>query len=353
LVKKLKTGGRVRAARETELIARVGGMIDAALVFNGKSVREGDTLVRLDDREYRAAFERASANLLSAQIEYRSLLDSPYRGSVDPAEAERQAALARRELERIEEVHRAGASPGPERVRARREYETRVAYLNAKREDVIASKSGLLQAMEAFERARRDLDATAVRAPFAGLLANVAVNKGEYLQPGKAICSIIDVSRLFINVDLLEHEVGAVTLGQLAEMLLPGIPGVPFRGVVRTINPLVDARSRTVSASIELVEDARRRPRPQPGMYASVGIHVETAISRLVVPREAVLVRDEKELVFVLENGRAHWRYVGTGVANEVSVEILTGILEADTVLTHGHELLADEARVRIVPGER
>ena len=347
LVQTLDLGGSVRAARDVELIARVAGQIMVLRAFNGKYLRAGDLLIKTDDREYRTAFERASANLLGAQIEYRTLSRSPFRGGADSIDLEEQAASARRGLEEDERAFRAGRIPKEAFLRGRRDYEARIAYCTAKREDVIASKSGLVHAREAFERARLDLAGTEIRAPFGGFVVNCSVSEGVYLRGGETVCRLVDMSHLFVDVEVLENECSRLAVGQNANISVPGIPGEVFHGSVCMMNPIVDSKSKTMTVTVGLHSDNVPSRLLRPGMYASVGLHAEIHPARLLVPHDALLMRDQRSLVFTRSDGRAHWRYVMLGEENEEFCEILSGIQEGDTVITAGHHTLADEAKVR------
>ena len=296
MVRMLKTAGRVRTLHETEIVAGVEGVVLSSFVHNGSFVHEGDLLARIDDREYQLAYERSAADLLGAQIEYRTL-----------------------------------------------------AYLRSNRDDGIAGKSGLLQALESFERAKRDLAMAGIRAPFAGFVANWTIVEGERLRVGSVAGMVVDLSRLTVDCELLDVEIGRIALGQEADVEVPGYPGRVFPGKVEMINPLVDQRSKTVVVTIALRPD--RTSPLRPGMFASVGIHAHGAAGRLCVPRAALLVRDGRTLVFTCTEGAAHGKYVDVGDESDDAVEIVGGLTEGDTVITSGRETLADEARVRVTRG--
>ncbi len=83
-------------------------------------------------------------------------------------------------------------------------------------------------------------------------------------------------------------------------------------------------------------------------MHAEVEVAAEIYEGRVLVPQEAVLVRGGRKLVFVVEDGRAKWRYVTTGLENERYVEILEGAKEGESVIVEGHLILAHDARVTI-----
>ncbi len=126
-------------------------------------------------------------------------------------------------------------------------------------------------------------------------------------------------------------------------------PRVRFPGIVVTISPLIDPKTRMMRATVELCP---RHIHPEseqalrPGMFASIMIVTDRLQERLLVPREALLIRDLRSLVFTAEKGRAKWHYVEVGEENLEYVEIRAGIIEGDTVLVEGHHALAHDAEI-------
>ena len=147
--------------------------------------------------------------------------------------------------------------------------------------------------------------------------------------------------------------------GREAVVTLSAFPEAPLAGRVASINPVIDPRSRTARVTVVV-------PNPdgaiKPGMYARVSIAARLFADRVMVPREAILERDNRTLVFLLEpdepngsQGTAKWTYVTTGLESDRYVEIVaargTKMLEpGQVVLTEGHYTLIHDARVRLVP---
>lgn len=95
--------------------------------------------------------------------------------------------------------------------------------------------------------------------------------------------------------------------------------------------------------------DCSERPkRLVSGLYAEVRLETERLQDRLVVPDDAVLVRQGRDLGFVIENGRAQWSYVELGARSGERVEITDGVAPRDTIAVDGHFALAHDASVRI-----
>ena len=84
-------------------------------------------------------------------------------------------------------------------------------------------------------------------------------------------------------------------------------------------------------------------------MFADLKIRIHEYQDRLLIPRDALLIRDERKVTFVYQKGRAQWHYVQTGLENDQYYEILEGLEEGDSLITSGHFNLAHDARVVIV----
>ncbi len=350
LIKGVSSSGLLRPVRMVELVPRVSGEIVAASAHEGKEVAKGEIVASIDRTEFRLAYERASSTLLAAQIEYRTLSTSPILQTMDTIQARLDLEAARETYQRVRTAYAAGRIDGPVFLRARRAYEATRAYHSANREDVIANRSGLVQAHEAFERARLDLEATEVRAPFAGRIAAWEAAVGMQAHAGRALGSLVDLSKILIDTDIVEGEAGRIRACEGAVISCMAFPRIRFSGTVRTVSPLIDLKSRMMRATVELslLRAARNAPPLllRPGMFASVLIETERLEGRLLVPREALLVRDLRQLVFTMENGLAKWHYVETGEENQEFVEIRSGLSEGDTVIVEGHHALAHDARV-------
>lgn len=311
LVLAVKANGRAAPARSTTILAQVGGRVSNVPVRESAAVGAGRVLVSLDPTEYQLAVDDAEAQVRRAEAEYRTITLFDERIE-DPAVREERARVAR-------------------------------------------ARSGLDQAEVALRRARLDLARTRVASPFAGRVADVQVVAGEFVRAGDPLLTVSDVDPIRVEAQVLETEVGYLQAGGAAEVTFAAWPGEPFRGTIRTINPLVEGESRVVRVTVEVPNPGGRI---LPGMFAEVSLDARRFPDRVLIPREAVVERDRRSVVFVYEgdqgSGLAKWRYVTPGLENDEYVEIVDdpetdGVQPGDTVLTGGHYTLIHDARVRLV----
>lgn len=310
----VRAEGQAEALRRAPLHAEVGGPVVEVPVREGDRVPAGALVARIDSSTYALDVRRREAEHARARAEFRTL------------------TLEEGELELTQE----------EREERRRQARIR---------------SGLTEAEVELAKARYELAKTEIRAPFAGRVANLAVSQGARLDAGDSVAVVLDLSQVEVDVDVLQTQVPHLAPGRRARVRFAALPGEAFAGRVVSINPLVDSESETVRVTVRLDNPEAR---VLPGMHATVEIAGRRYADRIFVPRDAIVERDRREVVFAFEPsdsaagvGRAKWKYVTTGLENDRFVEIVpseeTEMLEpGEVVLVEGHTTLTHDARVRV-----
>jgi HlyD family secretion protein len=310
-------------------------------------VRERDTLIEMDDRAYRRSLERARIALLGSQIEYATQVHSPFLGVADSAAAAKLLNEACNQLSLLRDDPHLRAGDARDVERRIRHWEAEVAYHSSDRLDVLAHKSGLSEAREAFERAQEDFAQTIIVAPFAGQLTDIRAVPQQYLHQGDVLCTLVDPASLVFEADILESELARIREGQQVDVELLGYPGRILRAVVSAVNPRVAPDGRGIRLQASFARDLTNRTiRVFPGMYAKGTLHTAIVNNGVVIPRDAVLVRNDRNVVFVVRGGRAEWRYVETGARNDTEIQILQGVHPGERVIVEGHATLVHQAPV-------
>ena len=313
LVLAVSAAGQAAPWREAIITAQVAGQVRAVARAENASVAGNAVLASIDPAEYELALSTAQARKRSAEATYRemTLFD-----------------------ERITD-----------------------ATVRAERQKAARAKSGLDEAEVAVAKAQLELNRARVRAPFAGRVANLKVQTGQYVRPGDELLTIVDLGRIKVDVQVLEGQIAFLTAGRKARVHFAAFPDQEFDGRIETINPMVDKDTRSARVVVSV---ANPQGRILPGMYARVLLDARRFADRIMVSRTAILERDRRKMLFVFEpseagsmRGLAKWRYVTTGLENETQVEIVENpetemVRPGEIVLTAGHQTLVHDARVRI-----
>ncbi|MCG8604660.1 efflux RND transporter periplasmic adaptor subunit [bacterium] len=392
LVMRLSATGLTRALQEIAVSPKVGGQVVQLPIREGQFVRQGELLMKLDDRQYLLALAEANDKLVGAQAEFRLRWQSEGRDALSEKSGEwsEKGKEWRVESERGERgagakqkngsvdslkfgasvasnknrtfVDLAGAKSlweGAQKkfgrgeiseeqfLKATLDYETARVISGEKQEELMAHKTGLTQAAVAVQRAELNLSHTEIQAPFSGMVADLEVDQGQQVSAGKACLRLVDLSRIDVEVQVLESEIGLVRAGRKAEVTFPAYPAEAFHGRVVNVNPVVDPETKTTKVTVRLDNPDRRI---LPGMFAYAKLEAQIFTDRLLVPKDAIIVRDQRKLVFVIRDGLAKWCYVETGLENEEFVEVLSssfGLQAEEMVITSGHYTLVHDARVR------
>jgi HlyD family secretion protein len=305
--------------QRARLKAEASGPVVERAVEEGTRVEKGDLIARLQNREERIALEEARAELLKARAKFQS----QYVTDADTLAA--SGMLASTDTM---------TSDAP----------------RSRRQATQAAVSGLTAARQAVERAKLNLERTRITAPFAGRVADLQLDEGQYVSRGSEICTLLRDARMRVHVDVLESDLVDVREGATAQVHVPAL-GPPddssamLEGTVWAINPQVSPESGTGRVTVSVPNPNRRLVS---GLFANVELETERLSNRLVVPDEAVLVRQGRDLVFVVEDGTAQWSYVNVGARSGDYAEITNGVAPGDTVAVDGHFALAHDAPVEV-----
>lgn len=333
--------GSIRARYSTEIKFEIAGRIEKVWVQEGQRVRKGQKLVSLDDREYRLALEEARARYLQA-LGQLAVEEEGYNGQ----DAERSLEERTGELKKLE---RDGVITRQERLDRELELGMEAVRDGAYRRELLEVRSGLSAARADSQRCELDLERTELRAPFTGVITGMTLSAGERVQVGQLLGRLVDDVNIEAEVGVLESDLGALEVGRLARLTIPALQET-FEVQVDVISPEIEEESRTCRVLLRMrSEDGRVKP----GMFARAAIAGQIYPDRLLVPREAILTRDGRPMLFKVEEDRARWVYVKLGLRNDHVVEIARvdqgGPLDPGTlVVVDNHLTLTHDAKVKV-----
>ncbi len=195
------------------------------------------------------------------------------------------------------------------------------------------------------EEARVTRNTVPVRAPISGVITQMMAREGMYVSKDTEMFTIADLSRVWVMVDVFEHQIDWIARGQTAEITVPAHPGRTWEGTVDYLYPDLDPDTRTLRVRLVF-------PNPglelKPNMFADVTIYGGPKRDILKIPRPALIVTGERETVIkALGDGRFQPVDVVTGMQRGGEVEVLSGLEAGDEIVVSGQFLIDSESSLQ------
>jgi Cu(I)/Ag(I) efflux system membrane fusion protein len=179
-----------------------------------------------------------------------------------------------------------------------------------------------------------------IRAPFSGTILESKVKKGMFLQIGEELFDFADLSTVWVLADVYEGDLARVHPGMKAEVSTTFYPG-SFYGTITSIFNVVDEKTRTVKARIELNNSARKL---KPEMYCTVKIQTKYGKETIKIPSTALMGDTEKHFVFIAVNDSTFERRdIRTGVETKDFAEVMDGLMIGERIVVVGGFFLKSE----------
>jgi Cu(I)/Ag(I) efflux system membrane fusion protein len=186
--------------------------------------------------------------------------------------------------------------------------------------------------------------------PIQGTVISKEVQQGQYVDEGMLLYQLIDLSRVWIYLDVYEQDVRLIAIGQVVEITSEAYPNESFTGRVTFIDPVVSSETRTLRVRTEF-DNPGGKLKPQMYVKAEVSIPVNDAI---VIPSSAVLSTGRRDVVWVeVDSNMFEPRAVVLGVHSESASQVLRGLREGESVVVSGGFMLESESQLQhpFVPG--
>ncbi|MGD9156380.1 MAG: efflux RND transporter periplasmic adaptor subunit [Bacillota bacterium] len=336
----ISVNGKVKPVSEAEVSAKVSGKVSQIFFVLGQTVKKGDVLFKLDDRDLRLEMELGEAALKVT----RTSLDS----SLITAETKYQEA--KRNYERLKRLYE-------KQIGSRQELESaETAYIQAEdfyKSAKLAAQDGttnaraqLERARLAYENAKTQLEYTVVRAPIDGIIATKDLKVGQYVGASTTVATLVDLSSVEVETYVSEAIINSLRRGDQAEIHVKSVSAEPLTGRITALAPAVDVKSLNYPVNIEV---ANPKGLLKSGMFADVKFTVERNKQVMAVALDAIVEEDQRKYVWLLAGDKARKRLIKTGIIDTRLAQVTEGLTAKDVVIVKGVNLLKNGAKVMVV----
>ncbi|HJT25958.1 MAG TPA: efflux RND transporter periplasmic adaptor subunit, partial [Pyrinomonadaceae bacterium] len=275
-------------------------------------------------------------------------------------------------FQRTESLYRSGVSSKSEYDRALANRDSAAALLQAARqssamtdigprkEEIRAAEAEVQQMRAALDYANTQLAATEIKAPVTGTVLQRIVERGEMVSPSAfggsgartSVVDLADLTDLQVELDISQTDFARLKSEQRAEIIPEAYPNLRFTGFIEEIAPEANRAKSTVQVKVK-VENPNEQLRPE--MNARVNFLADKpsatenkTIARVLVPKTAVVKKDDSSFVFVVKGNRVEQRTIRTGEESGDAYVVLDGLSGNESVAVAGVDKLRDGDRVKV-----
>lgn len=294
----LISNGKTVSSRKAVVPFKVNGIIKELYISNGQKVRSGELLAVIEDFEFRSQLTAAKQNLEKAVINLKKDLLTYYL-------TDDTSKLSAQEIKYS-------------RIR-----------------------SGFDDANTALKLAEFNFNNTRLYAPISGTVANLEAMQWNPSQGYQNLCTILYDEIMDVTFTVIESEFSFLRKGMPVNIIPFINDSTLITGTITQINPQVDE-----TGMIKVKAEFRNNGRLIDGMNVRIIIR-KPVPDRLVVPKEALVIRQGKDVIFVRQDSLAIWKYVTVEFENSNSISVREGLEQGDMVIVSGNVNLAHETIVR------
>ena len=374
----VSASGKIQAKRDVNISADTMGRVTELAVDEGYRVKKGQFLMQIDPRNLRTAVQRTEASLAAARSNAEQV-----RLALDSA----RVALkqAQDNYKRQQDLWKGGLTTRETLERAENDLKQRQADLASQEQNVRTMQLRMESESATAASARYDLSKVRIESPIDGIVTRRNIEEGETVvigtmnNAGTVLLTIADMSIIQAEVEVDETDIPSLRIGQPAKVTIDAMPGQTFTGKVTEIgNSPIQATagtSTTQATNFKVVVTLDHEiPEVRPGFTCTAEITTAVRDGAVTVPIQATTVREmildqkgnivrppdaekgkrratpaaaaastelapgqtrkELEGVFAVQNNKAVFMPIKTGIAGEKYFEVLSGLKEGDSVIT-------------------
>ncbi|NWF88305.1 MAG: efflux RND transporter periplasmic adaptor subunit [Ignavibacteriaceae bacterium] len=295
LQNKIFSNGTLISNEEVELRSEISGKVTGIMFTEGKRVKKGDILVKINDSELQAALKKNKSKELLArdrEFRYKQLLEK--------------------------------------NLTSQQEYDLQLSELNSVLADVELTEAQIAK--------------TEITAPFDGIVGLRSVSVGSYISPLTKIASLQSINPMKVEFAVPQKYFGLIKEGKAIYIKLSAT-GKTYAGKIYAVEPKINENTRTVQARAIVPNNNGELT---PGAYVEIDIVLENLTNAILIPSEAVVPDFEGEKVFIYKNGKAVSQLVTAGIRTEKEIQITSGLNIGDSIIVSGIIQLKPNGSVKI-----
>ena len=295
LQNKIFSNGTLVSNEEVDLRSEISGKITQILFEEGRRVKKGDLLIKINDSELQATLKKnKSKETLARDREYR------YKQLME------------------------------KNLTSQQEYDNQLSELNSVLADV--------------EYTEAQIQKTEIRAPFDGVIGLRSISVGSYISPSTKIATLQSINPMKVDFSVPQQYFGLIKEGKTIYVRIAAT-GKVYTGKIYAVEPKIDENTRTVKARAIIPNESGELT---PGAYVEIDIVLEDIPNAILVNTDVVVPDIEGEKVFVYKNGKAVPQTVKSGIRTEKDIQINSGLNVGDTLIVSGIIQLKPNSSVKI-----
>ncbi len=347
---RLRVSATAQVKEKTVIKSEVSGKVQSIRINIGDWVKKGQLLVKIEDTEKRLDVEKAKTSKLKSLAEYliNSGLEEIQQADPDSFDAKKVKDIRGKYLAAIENFRNRKISE-KEFDNISDEYDKIMVSSGTWRENIRKVQDGLAEAIIALKQAELNLKKTYIYSPFQGRISELKISKGEIISNGQEILKVVNLKSVYLEGFALESEIKNLKIGTQVRVKFDSYNDRYFRGEINAISPEVDQVNKTITLYIRINNDENLI---LPGMHAEIDVEYKVFKDIIKVPVQAIIVRQERPLIFVISGKTVNWVYVDLGPRNDeeqIINSFQSEVNPGDLVVIEGHSTLAHQSRVKII----
>lgn len=341
------TTASVKSNMEINISPQMSGRLIKFPLKEGDTVKKGEVVAQIDEREVRLQVEQAgeSLNQARSRLEQIRIEIDLLKKTISTQIAETKATLdeAEGEIKRKQKLFDDGLISYQERdmaIRARdvaaARYENAIAnktQINIKEQELSAVNNRIKELKAALSLSQLQMEYSTIHSPIDGVVSKRFTEVGENVIPGAALLRLIDPDDLYIEVAIDEYDAKHLKVSQEAMIRLDAFPGKEFSGTVLHVSPVVIGERQQTRTFLVRVKFKEKNIKVVPGMSADVEIIADKVANIISIPTSTIVEREQKKMVYVVREGKAFLTPITKGITTWNASEVTSGLSEGDRIV--------------------